>query len=145
MKLAIELVPSTAWYTNVRSNVSKEEWDIIRKKCYRLANYKCEVCGGKGDKWPVECHEIWHYDDKNKVQTLIGLISLCPNCHKTKHVGLAQIKGEEGVVIRQLMKVNGWTVTEAKSYINDAFYIWQDRSQYEWRLNVEYLKEYSKL
>ena len=29
MKLTIELVPSTAWYSNVRSNVSKEEWDKI--------------------------------------------------------------------------------------------------------------------
>jgi len=82
MKLTIELVPSTAWYSNVRSNVSKEVWDIIRKKSYAKANYKCEVCGdvgtnqGVGHK--VECHEIWHYDDDSHTQTLTGLISLCP-------------------------------------------------------------------
>ena len=29
MKLTIELVPQTAWYSNVRSNVSKAEWDVF--------------------------------------------------------------------------------------------------------------------
>ena len=60
IKLTIELVPKTAWYKNVRSEVSKDRWDELRKECYRNANYKCEVCGGTGPKWPVECHEIWH-------------------------------------------------------------------------------------
>ena len=32
MKLTIELVPSTSWY----NNVTKNEWDIIRKKSYEL-------------------------------------------------------------------------------------------------------------
>jgi hypothetical protein len=50
MKLTIELVPKTSWYSNVRSNVSKDEWDKIKKKCYIKANYKCEICNGIGDK-----------------------------------------------------------------------------------------------
>ena len=59
MKLTIELVPQTAWYSNVRSNVTKSEWDVLRKACYKAAGYKCEVCSGKGPKHPVECHEMW--------------------------------------------------------------------------------------
>jgi len=144
MKLTIELVPPTAWYTNVRSAVSKEEWDVIRKKCYREAGYICEVCGGRGDKWPVECHEIWDYDDINKKQTLKGFISLCPNCHKTKHVGLAQINGEEDIVINQLMKVNNMTEEEARQYISDAFRKWLTRSDYEWECDISYLEIYTK-
>ena len=61
-KLTIELVPKTSWFTNLRSLVSKEQWDKIRNKVYWKAGYKCEICGSKGPKWPVECHEIWHYD-----------------------------------------------------------------------------------
>jgi hypothetical protein len=26
----------------------------------------------------MECHEIWEYNDEDKIQKLIGLISLCP-------------------------------------------------------------------
>lgn len=43
MKLTIELVPSTAWYSNVRSNVTQAEWDVLRKECYKKAGYVCEI------------------------------------------------------------------------------------------------------
>lgn len=144
--LTIELVPKTAWYTNVRSNVSKEEWDRIRKKCYLNAGYVCEICGDTGlnqnHKHPVECHEIWQYDDENHVQKLTGLIALCPNCHTVKHPGLAQMKGKLDIVIRQLQKVNSMTFEEATEYLQHSFLIWNVRSQHQWTLDIEYLRTY---
>ena len=144
--LTIELVPKTAWYTNVRSNVSKKEWDRIRKKSYQNASYVCEICGDTGlnqnHKHPVECHEIWQYDDLNHVQKLTGLISLCPNCHTVKHPGLATTKGKLETVIRQLQKVNSMTFEEAVEYLQESFLKWIDRSQHEWTLDIEYLKTY---
>ncbi len=146
--LTIELVPKTSWYANLRSNVNKEEWDIIRKKCYTNANHKCEICGdtgkNQGFKHNVECHEIWKYDNKSKNQILIGLISLCPYCHKTKHVGLAQLNGEEEIVIKQLMKINNMTRDIAKEYIKKSFEIWEKRSKFDWNLNIDYLEKYCK-
>ena len=148
LKLTIELVPRTAWYSNVRSNVTQQEWDVIRKKSYENASHKCEICGdvgtNQGVKHKVECHEIWEYDDENYIQKLIGLISLCPNCHKTKHVGLAQIKGEEGIVINQLMQVNEMTEEEAIEYIEQSFKVWGERSEYDLELDISYLEEYLK-
>jgi hypothetical protein len=47
--LTIELVPKTAWFTNLRSYLTSKEWDVVRKKCYKEANYCCEICGGKGN------------------------------------------------------------------------------------------------
>ncbi len=61
--LTVELVPQTCWYTNVRSNVPAEDWERLRKFVFKLAGYRCEICGGRGDKWWVECHEQWEYDD----------------------------------------------------------------------------------
>src|SRR5574343_607788 len=148
MKLTIELVPSTAWYTNVRSNVSKSDWDKIRKKCYENANHKCEICGDEGfkqgKKHAVECHEIWEYDDSSKIQKLIGLIALCPNCHQSKHVGLATLQGKRDWVVKQLMKVNNMSWTNTDDYINESFKIWNTRSQHEWQLDISYLNEYMK-
>ena len=141
MKLTIELVPKTAWFTNLRSLVSKEQWDKIRNQVYWKAGYKCEVCGGKGRKWPVECHEIWQYDDDNNVQTLIGLIALCPSCHKVKHAGLAKIQGDEELVIEQLMKVNEMTKKEAMTYIEEAFEVWRQRSVSQWEVDITKLQQ----
>lgn len=145
-KLTIELVPSTAWYTNVRSNTTKEQWDLIRKKSYKKAGNKCEICGdvgqNQGVRHSVECHEIWEYDDANKRQVLIGLISLCPYCHKVKHPGLAQINGEIDIVLSQLMKVNNMSEDEAKDYLSESFQVWRERSSYNWELDTSYLKKF---
>lgn len=144
MKLIVELVPQTSWYTNVRSNVSKKEWDIIRNICYTKAKYKCEICNGVGKKHPVECHEIWEYDDVNHIQKLIGIIALCPTCHKVKHAGLARINGEEELVIKQLMDINSIGKTNAIVHLNDAFKQWQNRSRHKWTVNIDYIQEYLK-
>jgi hypothetical protein len=146
MKLTIELVPKTSWYSNVRSKVSKTEWDIIRKKSYKNAGYKCEICGdigqNQGVSYPVECHEIWEYNDVNKKQILKGLISLCPYCHKTKHIGLAQINNEIDIVINQLIKVNNMTSSQAEEYIENAFDIWRKRNKNNYTLDISFLDNY---
>ncbi len=144
MKLTIELVPSTSWYNNVRSMVSKKEWDIIRKKCYQMSNYICDICGGKGEKHPVECHEIWDYNDKTNTQTLIGLTSLCPSCHEVKHSGLAILQEKERKVINQLKKVNNINEQESINLLRKAFEIHNIRSKKEWTVDISFLNNYLK-
>jgi len=142
MKLTIELVPQTAWFKNVRSEVSRAEWDDIRTVCYSKAGFVCEICGGQGDEHPVECHEIWHYDEENNKQTLTGFIALCPKCHKVKHAGFAQMNDEFHIVIEQLMKVNGMTEEEANDYVYESLELWQRRSQYDWECDIKYLENF---
>ncbi len=139
MKLSIELVPKSCWYTNVRTNVDKEEWDRLRKACYAKADYKCKICGGKGKKWPVECHEIWEYDDIVKTQTLKGLIALCPLCHQVKHYGYSEHKGKEKKTKKHLMKVNEWTLPQANAYIENVFMLYASRSKVNWILDTSIL------
>ena len=62
----------------------------------------------------------------------------------TKHVGLSQMRGQMGVVINQLMKVNGMNRNETLALIDDAFRQWESRSQYDWTLNISYLDTYLK-
>jgi len=142
--LTIELVPATAWYTNVRSNVPKEEWDRLRKIVYAEAGYLCEVCGGQGNKWPVECHEIWDYDDQTMIQSLVKLAALCPSCHEVKHIGRASTKGNLQRAIQHLAEVNEWVYEEAEEYVAVQFLIWQERSKYEWKLDITALSNYKK-
>jgi hypothetical protein len=138
-KLTIELVPSTSWFTNLRSLLTQRQWDIVRRRCYRDAHYICEICHGRGPKWPVECHEVWSYDDATQTQILMRTIALCPKCHEVKHIGLAQARGHLTVALKHLMKVNRWTLTQAEAHRQEAFAEWEGRCEYDWQLDVSWL------
>ena len=139
-KLSIELVPRTSWFSNVRSEVSKIDWDVIRKAAFKKAQHCCEICGNKGAKWPVECHEIWHYDDDRKIQRLSGFIALCPSCHEVKHMGLSQLKGKGSVALAHLAIVNKWNYIRAKKYVDRQFTVWEERSNHNWELDIKLLE-----
>lgn len=143
-KLTIELVPKTCWYSNVRSNVPQSHWDIIRRNVYSLAGYICEVCGGVGRRHPVECHEVWHYDDINHIQLLERMIALCPACHEVKHIGRAQRIGRLNAALSHLCYVNDWDAETTEHYVAQQFEVWKKRSQYEWKLDIRELSKYVK-
>lgn len=140
--LTIELVPSTAWYTNVRSLVSEEDWNILRKHTYREANYRCKICGAGGE--PPHCHEVWSYNDIAHTQRLQGLIALCPQCHEVKHIGYANTQGRGQRAKEHLAHINGWTKKRANEYVKEQFKTWEERSQHDWEIDISWLKDQIK-
>lgn len=142
LKLTIELVPSTCWLSNVRAVVSKKRWDVLRNQVYSKAYNLCQICGGIGPKHPVECHEIWHYDDKKLIQKLTGMIALCPDCHMVKHIGLARVQNKGELAVKHLMKVNNLSRTKAEQYVTDSFKVWSGRSTKRWKLDISHLNSY---
>jgi len=141
-RLTVELVPKTSWYNNVRALVDELGWDRIRRQVYRQADYRCEICGGKGLEHPVECHEVWRYDDRTRVQLLVRMIALCPACHQVKHIGFASVQGKGAQARAHLARVNAWTLAQADAYISQAFQVWAQRSQGPWTLDLEGLRPY---
>ena len=143
-KLTVELIPSTCHFSNVRTTVTPAEWDKIRFISYAAANNKCEICSSNGKlqgyKHFVECHEIWDYDDLNHVQTLTGLISLCPTCHQVKHIGRSIAIGKLGVCKQQLAKVNNWTQKQIDDHIVSSFELHKERSKHQWTLDISLLR-----
>jgi hypothetical protein len=142
-RLTIELIPKTSWFKNLRSELSTKDWDKIRKTCYKLAGYRCQICGGVGPKWPVECHEVWKFERIRKVQdiktyqqTLKGLIALCPLCHQVKHIGYANKQGKLMDCITHLMKVNQCSQYQAEIQIQEAFILYLKRSKVTWDVNI---------
>ncbi len=144
-KLLVELIPTTCHFSNVRTTVKTEEWDKIRKISYAAAGNKCEICGdtgkNQGKKHNVECHEIWEYDDVNHIQKLVGLISLCPFCHMTKHIGRSIAIGAEKICYTQLAKVNKWSMEQIQKHIVESFEVHKERSKYEWTLDISILEQ----
>jgi len=141
MKLKIELVPETCFFKNLRSEIPPATWDKLRKECYAKADNTCEICGGRGDKHPVECHEIWEYNDSTNTQILKGLIALCPQCHEVKHIGLAQLQGKFGQALSHLAEINNISIKEARSEVTKAFNVWGRRSKKNWTLDISWLNQ----
>lgn len=139
-RLTIELVPSSSWFTNARSRLPEDEWDLVRRAVYKRARYRCEVCGGRGERHPVECHEVWAYDDEHHVQRLERLIALCPACHKVKHLGLASVNGQYDEALQHLAGVNGWALEQAQQYAQLTFAQWEQRSRHEWTVDTGLLE-----
>lgn len=140
-KLCIELVPQTCWGSNVRDILTQSDWNQVKKHTAFAAGHLCEICGGKGHKWPVECHEIWEYDDDSQVQSLMGTIALCPDCHLCKHWGYASVSGKVGRAENHIKKVNGWNDNQLKAHLNKVSLKWAERSHKKWMLDINWIKE----
>jgi len=138
-KLTIELVPRTTWYANVRNLVTYSQWEKIKRQTRQKAGSVCEICGGVGDRWPVECHEVWQYDDETHVQKLTGFVALCPMCHMVKHFGHTALIGQTQAATEHLAAVNDWDAQTTQEYITAAYAEWQRRSCYDWQLDLSWL------
>lgn len=142
MKLEIDLIPETSFYKNVRQILTPVQWKAICKQVYDKYNYRCSICGGIGNKHPVEAHELWKYDEKKLIQKLSDIIALCPTCHMTVHFGFAQIRGKGDEALKHFMKINQLSKFAAKKSIAEAFLIWRKRSEKKWSLDISLIEDY---
>ncbi|MET7757305.1 DUF5710 domain-containing protein [Streptomyces sp. NPDC005389] len=137
--LFVDLVPRTCWFTNVRSCVAQADWERLRRMITGRAGQRCEACGAGEDRaarrW-LEAHERWTYDATTRVQTLKRLICLCTDCHTVTHFGLAQVRGIEDRAFAHLVKVTGMSEPRARDHVRTAFAVWEDRSRYDWELDL---------
>jgi len=88
--LFVNLVPSSCWFTNVRSCIVPGDWTRLRCAVLDRAGHACEACGDGPDRdagrW-LEVHERWAYTDRSPadrspaaggpVQALRRIICLC--------------------------------------------------------------------
>lgn len=141
-RLTIELIPATAWGSNLRKALRPCHWNRLRFMAYHAANHRCEVCGGVGRRYRVACHERWHFDDASAVQRLMGVIALCPDCHDVKHFGRAGIQGRGPDALLTLCTVNDWSVEQANRYVRLSFELWEFRKRKAWRLDLDWIKQF---
>jgi hypothetical protein len=142
--LFVDLVPSSCWFTNVRSCVSERDWERLRRMITGRAGLRCEVCGQSEDRsagrW-LEAHERWAYDEAAHVQSLRRLICLCTDCHTVTHFGLATIKGRDAQALRHLRAVTGLSAGDVDVLVEVAFELWSQRSRFDWALDLGILTD----
>lgn len=142
LKLNFELVPDSCWYSNLRSELGGEAWDIIRKKAYVRAEGKCMICGEPTKR--LEAHEQWEYDDKNCVQKLKNIVAVCRPCHEVIHIGRTQLMGREKEATAHFMKVNDCSYADYIKALGEANAKHRERSKKEWTLDVSELPKFIK-
>lgn len=138
-KLFVDLIPSTCWFTNVRSCIDPNDWNRLRKLVYERANNRCECCGSASiinTPTQLEAHERWEYDDKWKAQRLKRIIALCRSCHEATHMGLAENRGRGKEAKEHLMRVNQFTKEECDQHVDEAFSVWLSRAGFDWDLDL---------
>jgi len=142
--LFVDLVPSSCWFTNVRSCVDKRDWNRLRTMIYSRAGNLCEACGASRDNQTsryLEAHERWDYDDATATQTLRRLICLCTACHSATHYGLARIRGKSSEASAHLRAVTGLSTPSINRHIDGAFATWKRRSGHAWTLDLSMLTD----
>lgn len=142
--LFVDPVPESCWFTNVRTCVSQQDWERLRRMITRRAGHRCEICGRPEDReqrrW-LEAHERWAYDDTFGVQSLRRLICLCSDCHLTTHMGYANVTGRAEQAIAHLRAVTGMTADQADQHVNAAGRLWLARSDRRWALDLSMLTD----
>jgi hypothetical protein len=134
-KLSFQLVPSSCWYSNVRSAVSPSQWKGIRKNVIAHHGCKCFYCGAHPKS--LDCHEIWVYDEGLiNCQILADIIPLCKSCHQVCHIGLWSLKGKFDKCIRHYQKVTKKSRVEALADAELAFIEFERRSVLTWETSL---------
>lgn len=145
-----DLLPNSTHYKNVRSNVSRSEWDIIRKEVYKESDHVCKWCGdtgfNQGKRHAVEAHEIFEFNEATQTQKLVDIVALCPRCHTTQHIGLAQIRNQTGPMLIHFAKVTLLGSDTVAMLYAQAIERYQRLSRISsWKLDLSYLQRFKKV
>lgn len=138
-KLNFELVPDECWYTNLRSALPREKWDVVRRDAYARAGGKCLICGAPSSR--LEAHERWSYNEETRVQTLETVIAVCRACHEVIHIGRTSLTGRGAEAMEHFMKVNGCSQWEYHEALGEANREHQRRNRLSgWVTDVRWLE-----
>ncbi|CAE8676932.1 unnamed protein product, partial [Polarella glacialis] len=89
----------------------------------------------------LESHERWEFDDSRQMQRLVRLVGLCNLCHEATHMKLADSRGRGEAARRQLAAVTGMSSEDSEAHVQEAYRLWELRSQKQWSLDLSLLTE----
>lgn len=77
---------------------------------------RCAACDKAEEKEvPLSLHVRWRHDPRLRVSSAVGASALCPECSSGRR--LLPYGSQRAAAMRQLRRVNGWSVDEAAEYV----------------------------
>ncbi len=127
------MLPKGAWNNDLSKTLSKKDWDKLREFALKRAKGKCEICGYKTDD--LDIHEEWHFNIKNKTQTLKQIIAICSRCHGVKHFKNSVRLGYGEEAQEHFIKTNNCSEIKFASHLNKSFLEYEERNKvYRWKI-----------
>lgn len=132
---AVNLIPDSSWHASLANMLVPSAWKGLRDTVTEIAG-ACEDCGSWNH---LECHEQWVYDDETQVQRLERLETLCRACHRTRHLGFANVMGMYEATVHRLGMIERLLPEEASFLCAAAFNVFRHRSRKRWTLDLTLL------
>jgi len=139
-----QLVPASAWNSNLRAVLSAARWRDFRQAVFAKHGPTCAFCGARPKS--LDCHEIWSYSIESDAtagrQSLVKVLPLCKSCHMVCHIGFWSLQGKFDVALAHMMRVRKINRTAALAEITAANAVFEHLSRFDWILDIESAKAY---
>ena len=141
VKLEFELIPDGCWKYNLRTILSKAQWDFLKAEAKKKANGKCAICGKETAR--LEAHERWSYNTNTSTQKLEDIVAVCKDCHAVIHINRTWIKGNIERAENHYMKINNCSYAEYRKNLGIANEKHKKLNEVSsWKLDLTCLKKY---
>ena len=158
-RLEIGLVPRPLHHKNLRNMIPRQVWEAIRSERLEAAGGRCEICGSEGKSAlavkvpvpeflrgktlretpsgssPLDCDEVWAYDDARCVATLRKVRMLCKLCHSVKHIARGA-EADRRALVAHFMAVNQVGREVFEEHEQQAYLELEMRSAKAWRVDL---------
>jgi RNA polymerase sigma factor (sigma-70 family) len=135
LKLQPEPVPEPLWgFSAYRMLRRRASWQQIRRDTLVTPGHRCSACGSRWQ--PLGCHAKWRYHVGSTTATLESFSILCITCTVATYIDRSVQHGQTEIAIKQLSRVNGITLADAKRLFGHAMSVWKERNQKDWKVAV---------
>lgn len=148
VRLRADVLPTSAWGSNLRGILSGSAWERLRKPVIEAAGLRCQICGAKPRTRAPDCHEQWAFELRPAhdaslipVQRLVRLVALCPGCHAVQHIGLAGLRDQMEQVRARLARLNHWDSGAVSADLRRAGQRFELLEQVPWDLDLRALSD----
>jgi hypothetical protein len=139
-----DLIPFSSWGSSLANLLTSDSWAEIRRPLLQKTGSKCQLCGTRPTRRSPDCHEVWAYSEppgwaserQVGVQRLIGIVAVCELCHEMFHLGLARVRGRDGIAGDRLRAFNQWSGQELAVYNKASSNLGFRRSRRRWLLDL---------
>lgn len=135
----LDPISNQSWFTTTALHCSKRYWEQIGILLKGFHNCECAVCGVQKTEDEIDIQELWHFDDKYKIQKLLCYYPICINCQNHSYTPSEPDSEENESFFEFFKTINQWSAEQVKDHINQAVALQKMRDQSEWIVDVEYL------
>lgn len=144
-RLVSDITPQSCWGFGLEDIIAPRHWKKIQTHVQKIHHNQCIYCGAPGQevlsKWTYEMPPTHPKHPPLGHQVLEGFVLACSNCRLVFNPGLARRQGSLPKLVEVFEKVNQWDIYTAKSYLVAISQRWRQHSQFEWVMDLGWLKE----